>query len=68
MKQEVLLDYSKAKTHKKSLYGKPSPANVKLGSPFRGKYTGGKKFQKLAIKHNVSHIYINIYYYNKYSF
>ena len=65
MKEEVLLDFKGARSHKKCIYEELGDANGKNESPQRGNLIGEKLSKILPKQHKVSHIlfkYIFYYY------
>ena len=56
MDEEVLLDFNKAKTPKKTYYGISPCANGKYESPLRAKYKHALDSKKFNEPKNVSHI------------
>lgn len=62
MDEEVLLDFRKARSAKKSLFGNPLAANEKSKSPFRGKCINNNKNSKSYAINKVS-IFLLIFYY-----
>ena len=65
MKEEVLLDFKEARSHKKCTYEELGDANGKNESPQRGNLIGEKLSKILPKQHKVSHIlfkYIFYYY------
>jgi hypothetical protein len=60
MEQEVLKNFSRARSHKKIAFVEPSCANAKLDSPYLGDKIDTKKFSKSYENKKVS-IYLLYY-------